>query len=144
MLYYLYSGGSDKLEKLVEKYGSFFKFLLVGGSSTLIDFIIYLLLSMRLDITISKILSMIIASFFSYMVNKKWTFVYDGKTNVALIFKYIFSQLVNISVNTLVNTFMYNWLELKIVAFVIATGVAMIVNYLLQKFLVFKRSGEWV
>lgn len=144
MIYCLCGKGSGKLARLMEKYGSFFKFLLVGGSSTLIDFIIYLLLSMHLDITISKVLSMVVASFFSYMVNKKWTFVYDGKTNFNLIFKYIFSQLINISVNTFVNTFIYNWLGLKIIAFVIATGVAMIVNYLLQKFLVFKRSGESV
>ena len=60
------------------------RFVLVGGCSTGIDFVIYVLLSMQIPITISKGISMISASVFSYFVNKQYTF---GKDDVGILDK---------------------------------------------------------
>ena len=65
---------------------SIVKFLLVGGCSTGLDFVIYMLLSLRLPITVSKGISMILASVFSYVVNKQYTFENKEKTNAVYLF----------------------------------------------------------
>ena len=127
-----------KLNVLIKNRKSEFRFLIVGGLSTLIDFIIYMLLSNYIDISVSKCCSMIIASIFAYVCNKNWTFSDSESTNAKKIFKYIISQLINITVNTTINTVMYNLTKIKVLAFVVATGVAMIINYLLQKTIVFR------
>ena len=63
------------------------RFVLVGGCSTGIDFVIYVLLSMQIPITISKGISMISASVFSYFVNKQYTFANKEKTTLAYLIK---------------------------------------------------------
>ena len=123
---------------VLKKYNKQIRFLIVGGTSTLIDYILYMLLSIRLDVSISKLISMLCASIFSYINNKNWTFSNKEKTNTIMIIKYVGSQIVNISVNILVNAIMYKLLVIKTIVFIFATGTAMVVNYLLQNYIVFK------
>ena len=124
---------------VLKKYNKQIRFLIVGGTSTLIDYILYMLLSIRLDVSISKLISMLCASIFSYINNKNWTFSNKEKTNTIMIIKYVGSQIVNISVNILVNAIMYKLLGIKTIAFIFATGTAMVVNYLLQNYIVYIR-----
>lgn len=119
---------------------SVFRFLISGGTATLIDLTIYYVLSNFIDITPSKLISITCASIFSFFINKKWTFSNDGKYSFWQILKYIIAVLINIGVNTAINTLLFNLTNIKFLAFVIATLVAMIVNYLLQKFFVFKNK----
>ena len=74
----------------------------------------------------------------SFFINKKWTFSFKGKTERFLVTKYIVSQFLNILINTFTNTLVYNISGMKIVAFIIATGIAMTFNYLFQNYIVFK------
>ena len=121
---------------MVQRYKSEFKFILSGASSTLIDFCIYMLLSNWLSVSLSKMISMGIASIYSFFLNKNWTFENGEKINKTMIIKYIGAQLLNIFVNTSINTIINN----KLVSFVIATATAMIVNYFSQKIIVFKKE----
>lgn len=57
-----------------------------------------------------------------------------------MIIKYIGSQLLNIFVNTSINTIIYTLTNNKLVSFAIATATAMIVNYFSQKIIVFKKE----
>ena len=123
-----------------QKYKSQARFLVVGGSSTLLDFIIYMLLSTKLNITISKFISMTVSSIYSFLINKNWTFENGEKINKTMIIKYIGAQLLNIFVNTSINTIIYTLTNNKLVSFVIATATAMIVNYFSQKIIVFKKE----
>lgn len=115
------------------------KFLTVGGVSTLLDYIIYLLLTSYIHITIAKTISMICAIILSFILNKVWTFEYEKNTDIKLIGKYVFSQLINIMVNVSANYIIYIITNNKHVAFIFATAVATIVNYMLQKNIVFNR-----
>lgn len=117
---------------------SLIRFIVIGGGSTLIDFIIYMIISNYIDISVSKCISMIAASIFSFIFNKKWTFENTDNTDIIQISKYIFCQLINIAINTTVNSICYGISKSKLLAFVVATGCAMIVNYILQKLIVFK------
>jgi putative flippase GtrA len=69
------------------------------------------------------------------VINLKW--------NLFRFFKYIVGQILNISVNTLVNFIFYNITSNKMIAFIIATGIAMFVNFIFQNYIVF-RSKEKV
>jgi putative flippase GtrA len=124
--------------------GKIIRFGIVGGISTLIDFGVYMVLSNHIDITVSKMISMAIACIFSFFVQKLWTFANKNNVQPKMVVLFIISQLINIAVNTSTNTLCFNITANKIISFVIATGVAMVVNYLLQNFIVFpaKKKNE--
>ena len=113
------------------------RFVLVGGCSTGIDFVIYVLLSMQIPITISKGISMISASVFSYFVNKQYTFSNKEKTTLAYLIKFYLTFGANFMVNLGTNYFVYSKTGLKLLAFVMATICGMTVNYIGQRFFVF-------
>ena len=125
---------------MFQKYKSQARFLVVGGSSTLLDFIIYMLLSTKLNITISKFISMTVSSIYSFLINKNWTFNNKNKITFILTFKYILCVFINIFVNTTSNTLIFNLTNNNIISFLFATGIAMIVNYTIQKKIVFKED----
>ena len=52
----------------------FLLFCCVGVANTLLDFLVYLVTSVFLPLTVSRILSWIVACTFSYTVNKRWVF----------------------------------------------------------------------
>ncbi len=131
--------GIVTIMNVLNKYKKEFRFLIIGGISTTIDFIFYMLLSQKIDITLAKLISMILATTFSYIFNKNWTFSVKEKTHALLIVKYIGCQIINILCNTITNTIVYKLTNLKIISFILATCLAMIVNFLLQKTVVFKK-----
>lgn len=120
----------------------FIRFACVGGGATLIDFILYMLFALFIHITLAKLLSMLFASIYSYILNKSWTFNNRRQDNWRYIIKYVISQIANIVVNVTINSIVFFYTNSKINAFLIATCIAMIVNFLLQKLFVFKeREG---
>lgn len=129
------------LKNILNKY-KIMKFIIVGGSSTCIDFIIYMILSIKIDISISKSISMVISCMYSFILNRNWTF--DNKDTSIMIQLpiYIGSQIINIIVNVLTNKVMYIVTENKIISYIIATICAMIINYILQKKIVFREKKD--
>lgn len=121
---------------------SFIKFLIVGGISTAIDFIVYMLISIRIDISLSKCISMVVSCSFSFIFNKYWTFSDKEKTTFIRLAKYIFVQIINILANVEANKFVYDISGSKVMAFFFATIIAMIVNYTLQKSIVFRKRDR--
>lgn len=126
--------------KKLSEYKKILKFLVIGGLSTLIDFMIYFILSNFIGITISKMISMITASIFSFFYNKNWTFTNRDKISIKIILKYILCQCLNIFINVTSNNLIYYYvLKNKIVSFIFATMIAMIFNFCFQNFVVFKK-----
>lgn len=117
------------------------KFGVGGGSAVLTDFIVYILLKSLIDMNIAKAISFVMGSIVGFIINKLWTFEsrhFCWKEVIKYIILYAFSA----TVNSLVNKLTYNLFEVTIVAFLVATGVSTIINYLGQKFFVFpKRRG---
>lgn len=128
-------------KEMFTKYSKELRFLITGGSSTLIDFIIYMVLSSSIKISVAKFISMTVSSVYSFFINKNWTFSNKEKVSFILIVKYIFCMIVNIIINTSTNSLIFKITQNKIISFVIATGVAMIANFLIQKEIVF-RGGK--
>ncbi len=114
------------------------RFCIIGVCSTTIDFIFYMIFSTKLHILWAKCISMLISSVFSYFLNKSWTFRNTEKTNIRYLFRYYLSFAANIGTNTLINYIVFSLTQNKIPSFVIATACAMTVNFLLQKYFVFR------
>lgn len=116
------------------------KFILAGGLCTFIDFILYMLLSMVISVTYAKGFSMICSCTVSFFLNKFWIFKEKGWPSVNQILKYVAVQIINISINVGSNKVIYDFTNVKILAFMVATFMAMMVNYLLQKRVVFREE----
>lgn len=120
---------------------SVIRFVIVGFFCTSIDFSIYMFIVEYVDVIIGKGISMVCSIIINYFLNKFWSFsankVYD-KTELA---RYIGTQIINISTNVFVNAIVLQVFNMKIVAFICATGIAMVINYLLQRFWVFKKRN---
>lgn len=124
---------------VVKRKGVFDKFLLVSVGALSIDFLIYIILVNFIDVIFSKFISVSVSCIFSYFANKAFTFnIKEKSTKRGVI--YVLTQIINISSNTLTNTVILEILRNKIIAFCIATIVGTIVNYVLQKFIVFKKK----
>lgn len=127
---------------LKTKRSSLIRFLLAGATTTLCDYAIYMLLSSFAPIGISKVISMAIACVLSYFINKYWSFKSTGSVTLGQTAKFLGSQVVNIGLNTATNYLMFMTLQSKTLAFIVATAISMCVNYLLQKYWVFRRREE--
>lgn len=115
------------------------RFFVCGGTSTLIDFILYFLLSILLDVSLAKFISMTVSCIVSFFLNKRWTFQIRQKPALGQVFKFIAAQILNISANVLSNAWFYNIIHKKIPAYLFATALGTTINFLLQRFFVFKK-----
>lgn len=123
----------DKVSK-----NKIFRFLVVGGCSTFIDFIVYMLLSIRLDINLAKGISMIVSSIFSYFANKNYTFSNKDNTTISYLLRFYLVFGANFGTNLGMNYLIFSKTGYKLLAYVVATACGMMVNYLGQKFIVFE------
>lgn len=118
-----------------------FRFVIVGGCSTMIDFFVYMLVSVKLDINVAKGISMICSSVFSYIANKNYTFSNKEKTNAIYLVKFYLVFGANFIVNLGTNRLVYSVTENKVIAFIFATICGMTVNYIGQRFVVFYKKN---
>lgn len=120
---------------------SFFRFLIVGGTATSIDFILYWGASQVVDFNVAKFCSTFTACVFSFFANRRFTF--EGKTGISAVtvWKFVLSQMAVIAVNVSLNYLIFISTGVKILGMVGATGVSMFLNYFLQRKFVFI-SGE--
>lgn len=124
-------------KKFLDK--SVIKFLVVGGCCTFIDYSIYMMIVDKIGALGGKGISMGCSMIINYLLNKYWSFDAKKTKKGKEITRYILSQVANITVNMSINFIILSVIGQKTIAFLCATGVAMIVNYLLQRFWVFKK-----
>ena len=98
----------------------------------------YMLLRQFAWPSVAKTISMLIANVWSYLVNKRWVFESGRKTDTRMVSSYVIVQTLNLGTNVGVNSLMLYLTGYVILSFVIATLCATIVNYSLQKLIVFK------
>ncbi len=118
------------------------RFLITGGCSTAIDFMVYLLLSRNLPTAVSKGISMLTSSVFSYFVNKRFTFRNQEKTNLGYLLRFYAVFALNLGANIGMNELVFRVSGHKIFAFLCATAAGMTVNYLGQKRFVFRKENH--
>ena len=118
------------------------RFLVGGGSAVIVDFIVYkILLYIEINMPVSKAVSYICGAAVGFIINKLWTFESKNFSEMEII-KYILLYMVSAVVNTGVNKLMMGIFNVQVLAFLYATGVSTVLNFLGQKFFVFVKKGE--
>ena len=117
------------------------KYIFVGLSTVLIDFLIYKFLIKFIVIYLAKTISFLSGTFFSYQLNRTWTFK-SGKKTFSQFIKYLIihitSLVLNVFINSLLlNTFSKNYFLSYEVSFLIATLTSATYNFLFIKIFIF-------
>ena len=120
------------------------KYIFVGLSTVLIDFLIYKFLIKFIVIYLAKTISFLSGTFFSYQLNRTWTFK-SGKKTLSQFIKYLIihitSLVLNVFINSLLlNTFSKNYFLNYEVSFLIATLTSAIYNFLFIKMFIFNNT----
>ena len=120
------------------------KYIFVGLSTVLIDFLIYRFLIKFFVIYLAKTISFLSGTFFSYQLNRTWTFKSRKKT-LSQFIKYLIihitSLVLNVFINSLLlNTFSKNYFLSYEVSFLIATLTSATYNFLFIKIFIFNNT----
>jgi len=120
------------------------KYIFVGLSTVLIDFLIYKFLIKFIIIYLAKTISFLSGTFFSYQLNRTWTFK-SGKKTLSQFIKYLIihitSLVLNVFINSLLlNTFSKNYFLSYEVSFLIATLTSATYNFLFIKIFIFNNT----
>ena len=118
------------------------RFLVGGGSGVCVDYLSYKALMMAgLGRSISKGSSFILGSIVGFIINKYWTFeskrFFKGE-----VIRYIILDSGTSVINTAVNKTVMMIVPAELLGFLCATGVSTILNFLGQKYFVFRKWIE--
>ena len=132
------------------------RFILVGIGAVLIDFLTYKIFLVFLTFSFAKTLSFMCGACFAYVANKFFTFEkreYCKKEIRKFVTLYLATLVANVMVNKLSLVILFTfqkWLMLEIfseaksvfLAFLAATSTSTILNFIGQKFWVFKSHSS--
>lgn len=114
------------------------KFLVGGGSAVVVDASVYVALKAYIDIAAAKSISYILGAVVGFIINKRWTFQ-SKKFKISEVFKYIILYVCSALANAGVNQIILSLIPSTVLAFICATGISTIINFLGQKFIVFRK-----
>lgn len=117
------------------------RFVVTGGLSAIVDFGLYVLfLHLGLHVNVAKTLSFVAGTTTAYLINRRWTFQAPPSRArfVAVCALYAVTYVVQVGINY----FFYVLLDDKPwrvpVAFVIAQGTATVINFVVQRAVIFR------
>ena len=114
------------------------RFLVAGFSAVATDMGSYFLLLKILPYDYSKGVSFLLGTIVAYFINKYWTF--EKKTNsYGEMSKFATLYLSTLGANIVVNRILLNLFQITLLAFLLATGVSTVLNFIGQKWWVFKK-----
>lgn len=123
------------------------KFVLVGGFSAIVDFGSTALFTFAFGLSdgVAKALGFVLGTLTAYFINRRWTFQAEpsGRRFAITMATYGLTFIVQwglykVSIPWL-EGFDLNAFWVRAISFVIAQGTATVLNFLIQKFLIFKR-----
>lgn len=117
------------------------KFLVGGGSAVIVDGLLYMFLKQYMNLSGAKAISYVTGAVVGFIINKLWTFE-SKKFKVMEVYKYIILYVCSAFVNTVINRLILYMLSSTVFAFLCATGSSTVINFLGQKFFVFKRGEK--
>ncbi|KXF55365.1 hypothetical protein AXA44_38030 [Rhodococcus sp. SC4] len=118
------------------------RFVLTGGLSAIVDFGLYFLLLevVGLPVNVAKSISFIAGTTTAYLINRRWTFKAEPSRArfVAVVILYAVTFAVQVGLNwVMYHAFPDEWWRLPL-AFVIAQGTATVINFVVQRAVIFK------
>ncbi len=118
------------------------RFVLTGGLSAVVDFGTYqLMLHFGVYIHLAKAISFVLGTTTAYLLNRRWTFqaAGGGKQFASVFGLYALTFVVQIGVNALVLLFVTENLVGTTIAYVIAQGTATVINFIVQRTVIFRQ-----
>ncbi len=139
-------GGTD-----VDLMTQIIRFILTGVLSAVVDFGLYILLwkGVGFDRDIAKACSFIVGTTTAYLINRRWTFKAEPSRArfIAVVVLYAITFAAQVGINALLNTILpamklhvlgHPVTLAVLVAFVIAQGIATVINFVVQRLVIFK------
>ena len=117
------------------------RFVLTGGLSAVVDFGLYvLMLWLGLHVNVAKTLNFIAGTTTAYLINRRWTFQAPPSTArfVAVCALYAVTYAVQVGINYALYTVWDEKPWRVPVAFVIAQGTATVINFVVQRLVIFR------
>lgn len=129
------------MKKLLERFEirELLKFCVGGGSAVIVDFLMYMFLKQYIVVSAAKTISFIMGAAVGFVINKLWTFE-SRSFSTSEIMRYILLYACSATANMLVNKGILLISSVTVLAFLGATTVSTIINFLGQKFFVFRKK----
>lgn len=130
-------GGTD-----VDLKTQIIRFVLTGALSAVVDFGLYVLLykAAGLPLDAAKAIGFIAGTTTAYLINRRWTFQAPPSRLrfLAVVVLYAVTFAVQVGINSLINRWLDDNLVTLVLAFVVAQGTATVINFVVQRAVIFK------